>query len=527
MYEDSHKDKKDFLSNIVKNWKKRDKNPKEPKENKENEEFDALSELSTLDQKSHDLRQKTIKRFVYVMLSLSLGMFILVGLVKFTMIMYKGQPRKVLAPKVQDVKLEINTFSKWQELKDQEIVTLHKDIKSVDANLSKKISDVKNELKSDINSTTVTILNKIDKNQENNNKFLNTMLDNLKKEISKSEKKVKKYADSKNLTIEEKIKKIKSEALSSLQRTKNKIDFSKLSLPTLPKYNGKKGTNHNQYKSRKTDTNSYPSKTKQEITEIAEEAIVSPVSINISTLNMDDNKTDVSKKDLIFTIMPGFTKGTIVTGADVPTLAAGKNNPKPIWISISGDTIIANNDTLDVGECLLQASATGDFASGVAEIRLSQISCSATDDAGQKWKIFSKIKGWVYSENGKYGVSGRIVGKEGEIIKKAIPLSVLQGAIKALGNVGGGGGATLPTATGGASASSDFQSGAGAGAGKALNKLSDYYLKILSSLNPIIEVKAGREVTIAFSGGEQVKLTKYTPVNANYFEDRENSGDLR
>jgi hypothetical protein len=45
-------------------------------------------------------------------------------------------------------------------------------------------------------------------------------------------------------------------------------------------------------------------------------------------------------------------------------------------------------------------------------------------------------------------------------------------------------------------------------------------LKILESLNPIIEIKAGREVVVAFSGGEKLQLEKYTPIDINYFEDK-------
>lgn len=467
-------------------------------------EVDPLDALSTLDQKSENIRKKTLNRVLYITLFLSIGMFILTGLVKFIIVMSDDSERAPIKTKTEKVKLEINTFSKWQEIKDQEITQLNTGIKNVDANLTQKIHLVKKELKQDINSTTNKILTTINDTQKENSKFVTSALNDIKNEIQKSEGNSKKYADSKSLSIEEKIKQIKEH---SKNNKNSRLDFSKLSLPKLPSNKKVQRTN--------TD-NKVVVKKEPKYREVEENVVVTNQTIEYSTL--DTNKTKVSKIPP-FTIMPGFTKATIVTGAAVPTLTQAKNVSRPVWLSFSGDTLIANNETMNIDECLLQAAATGDFASGVAEVRLSKISCSATDENGQKFKLISPVKGWVYSETGQYGLKGRLISKEGTIIEKAIPLSVIEGLVTALENVGGSSSVGTTSVQPGQS----FANGAASGSSKVLGKISDYYLKILEALNPVIEVKAGRQVVVAFAGGEKLKFEKYTPVDVAYFEREGNN----
>jgi len=197
-----------------------------------------------------------------------------------------------------------------------------------------------------------------------------------------------------------------------------------------------------------------------------------------------------------------------------------------VWLSTSGDMLIANGHTANIKECIIQADATGNFATSSADIRLAKISCSALDIDGKYYKLVGKVKGWVNGETGKQGLKGRLVTKEGELIEKAVPLAILEGAIKALEN------STKSSSTiytyPGASASTtttnnlkeSFAEGTTKTASTTLDKFSDYYLMILEQLNPTIELKAGREVSIWFEGGEQLTLEEYTPLDVDYFENK-------
>ena len=518
--------KSDFLSNILLNWKDKFKPDHKKKDNVQetpiNEE-DALSKLATLDEKTENLRVKTRNRFVGVALFLSIGMFIITGLVKTYSILTKEQNREIVKTKVQDVKLEINGFTKWQEIKDQEVGQLGADIKHVETSLTEKIDTIQTSVSKDLNETKLSIAENLQVASAENKELLNSTLSDIKKEIKSVNQESKQYADEKSMSIQEKIAQVENRTKELLKKqSESKLDISKLELPALAQ-DGKKAQPEQQYKT--------PPKKAPIIREIeVEESIGEAVVLDFSTLPVDDNS---SLKDKIptFTLMPGFSKGMLVTGADVPTLSQGADVSRVVWISATGDTLIANNHTANVKECLIQGAATGSFASQIAEIRLTEISCSAVNENGEYYKIKSAVKGWVYGEGGKYGLKGRLVSKEGEIIKKAIPLAILEGAIKALENSTQSSNTYISpygttTQTSGINMSqgtleSSMAKGTTNTAKKTLDKFSDYYLKILEQLNPVIEILAGREVTIAFAGGETLKLEPYSPTDVNFFENKE------
>ena len=68
--------------------------------------------------------------------------------------------------------------------------------------------------------------------------------------------------------------------------------------------------------------------------EIVEEevAVTSYGVTSLNTLKVPE-KVKEDKKMPSFTLMPGFAKGVIVGGADVPTLTTSTTDPKPIWLS--------------------------------------------------------------------------------------------------------------------------------------------------------------------------------------------------
>lgn len=122
-------------------------------------------------------------------------------------------------------------------------------------------------------------------------------------------------------------------------------------------------------------------------------------------------------------------------------------------------------------------------------------------------------------------LKGRLVTKEGELIEKAIPLALLEGAIKALENSTKSNSTiyTYPGSSTGTSTMNNIQDSFAEGTTNRFDnsdKFSDYYLMILEQLNPTIELKAGRETTIGFEGGEVLQLEEYTPADVDFFEKR-------
>ena len=221
--------------------------------------------------------------------------------------------------------------------------------------------------------------------------------------------------------------------------------------------------------------------------------------------------------------MPGFVKGVLVSGAKVGAFFDAKNEPAPLFIRITGDQLIANDDSVNIDGCLLLATGKGDLSKMAVDIRLSKLSCNLSDLDGNHYKIEQAVQGWVFSENGEWGVPGRLITRESKILKAGIPLSLVEGMINTLNNVLN---KEYTNTIGGAnyyalSPTQGMSAGVNQGTQKVLQKFSNYYLKMLDALNPVIEIRAGREVVVAFKGGEQIKLQKYEPIETDYFANME------
>lgn len=522
---EAKKTKKTFLD-MFENWKEK-QNRTDDVENsiddidgddervKKHDE-DPLKELSTLDERVKNLKSKTIKRVAGVALFLSVGMFIIVGLVKTAIVLSKDDERKDVPTKVQDLKLEINSLTKWQEIKDQQVEQLGTDIKNVEQNMSNKMDVLHQTISQDLVNTASNINESMKVLQESTKNTISSSLEEIKTEIQKVNEEAKQYTDQKNLTVAEKIAQIES-------KTKEKqLDFNKLSLPSLPK--------PEEHNASQIPSNLYaagaPSSAGAKI-EIIEEPMGEGTPLDFTTFEAPSEVNTTIELPKM-TIMAGFQKAMLTTGADVPTLQKGNDLTRNVWLSTTGEMLISNGHTENIKECIIQAAATGNFASASADIRLTKISCSAIDEDGQHYKLVGTVKGWVYGENGKQGLKGRLVTKEGELIEKAIPLTLLEGAIKALENSTKSSSTVYayPGTTGSTDMSNiqdSFTDGATKTASTTLDKFSDYYLMILEQLNPTIELKAGREVTIGFEGGEMLQLEKYIPADVDYFENKKGS----
>lgn len=500
------------------NWKNLFKS-KKSLNNDDNDavQVDPLSELTTLDQRAANLRKKTLKRAILTMFLLSFGMFMTVVIYKTGVRVLRENQRQEVPTKVQNLKLEINSMSKWQEIKDQQIQELGETIKDVNQTVDKKITDFHTAISQELDANNKSINESLKVLQQSNKEALSETLNEIKSEIQNASSESKQYTDQKNLTISEKIAQIESK-----KSKEPSLDFNKVQLPQ-----GSQSQNQAQQPNTVTNT---PLGTqqllvqKEKVIQIVEEDMGEGGSLDYATtITKENNETDKLPK---MTLMAGFQRATLITGADVPTLQKGNDLTRTVWFSTTGDMLIANGHTENIKECIIQAAATGNFASASADIRLTKISCSAVDENGKYYKLVGSVKGWVYGENGKQGLKGRLVTKEGELIEKAIPLALLEGAIKALENSTKSNSTiyAYPGSTSGTSTMNNIQDSFAEGTTKTasttLDKFSDYYLMILEQLNPTIELKAGRETTIGFEGGEVLQLEEYTPADVDFFEKR-------
>jgi len=189
-----------------------------------------------------------------------------------------------------------------------------------------------------------------------------------------------------------------------------------------------------------------------------------------------------------------FVTTTLLSGVDAPTGGQADSNPLPILLRLVDDGQMPNFFRSHVENCHITGAAVGQMSSERAFIRLEMMSCVLKDGR----IIERQVKGYVTGEDGKAGLRGRVVTKQGALLARSAAAGFLQGFGSSLNNVG-----TVGTAVSAVtqSPSSVLQSGIAQGSGDAFSGLADYYLERADETHAIIEISAGRIGEIIFTQG--------------------------
>ncbi|HMW53461.1 MAG TPA: TraB/VirB10 family protein, partial [Rhodocyclaceae bacterium] len=171
-------------------------------------------------------------------------------------------------------------------------------------------------------------------------------------------------------------------------------------------------------------------------------------------------------------------------------------------LRVQDNAFLPNRYRARVKECFLLGSGYGDISSERAYLRLESLSCVLNNSE----VVDTPAKGYVVGEDGKAGMRGRLVSKQGQVLANALMTGIIAGigqgfqqsattySTSPLGSVG-----TVEPGK-------QFQAGIGAGVGKALDRLSQYYITLAEKMFPIIEVDAGRIVDVVLTRGVTLGL---------------------
>lgn len=192
-----------------------------------------------------------------------------------------------------------------------------------------------------------------------------------------------------------------------------------------------------------------------------------------------------------------FFRAALLGGLDAPTGGQAQSNPHPVLMRVQDNAFLPNRYRFQIKECHALGASHGDISSERAYIRLESLSCVRHDGRA----IDVPVKGYVVGEDGKAGMRGRLVSKQGQVLANALVSGIGAGIGQAfqqsattystspLGTIG-----TVDTGK-------QLQAGIGTGVGKALDRLSQYYITLAEKMFPIIEVDAGRTVDVVFTKG--------------------------
>ncbi|WP_267523581.1 TraB/VirB10 family protein [Campylobacter sp. MG1] len=214
-------------------------------------------------------------------------------------------------------------------------------------------------------------------------------------------------------------------------------------------------------------------------------------------LKNSDKEAKNDKKDNFIIPATSVLKAVLLSGFDAPTLAQAKTNPAPILLKVTDLSIGANQFSQDLRDCFILAEGYGDLSSERAYLRTTTLSCVNNDSKN----IVADLSGFVSGEDGKNGLRGRVVTKQGALISRTIIAGFLSGIGEAFSNRG-----LVSTTTSDGNVISGFDGklsdteianqGLGKGISNAAEKLADFYLKMADQISPVIEISANREVDI-------------------------------
>ncbi|MGN1394048.1 MAG: TrbI/VirB10 family protein, partial [Succinivibrionaceae bacterium] len=227
-------------------------------------------------------------------------------------------------------------------------------------------------------------------------------------------------------------------------------------------------------------------------------------SINSYNSKIPENIKEKSNdnKNLEHYIPSGsMLSGVLITGLDAPTRQDAKNDPFPVLITLNKDAILPNSNFFNVKECFLIAAGFGDMSSERVYLRSEHLSCVTKN----KKVIEVPINAYATGEDGKAGVRGRVVSKQGRLIARSLMAGFFEGLSGAFDVE------QVPLiTTENSSNSMDYkrvynsmalEGAVVKGSSKALEQLSSFYLKLAQQMFPVIELDASRKIDLVVTKG--------------------------
>ena len=212
--------------------------------------------------------------------------------------------------------------------------------------------------------------------------------------------------------------------------------------------------------------------------------------VNISQPEKPKKKEEPKPEKVIST--GTITRVILLGGMDAPTMARAKTNPLPVLMKVTDLSFLPNSWRINIKGCFILGEGYGDLSSERAYIRTTTLSCVTKDG----YHIDTPFKGAVYGEDGKVGLRGRVVTKQGSLIARTLIAGFLQGVSEAFKQSNTIVSVNPNGATQTINPDKALQTGVYSGMSSAMEKLANFYLKMADQIAPVIEISAGRRVDV-------------------------------
>jgi len=196
-----------------------------------------------------------------------------------------------------------------------------------------------------------------------------------------------------------------------------------------------------------------------------------------------------------------FMRAVLLAGLDAPTGGQAQNNPHPVLLRVIDPAQLPNQYLANMKDCVLTANGYGDISSERAYVRMDRLSCIDTKGGA----IDVAIKGYVAGEDGKAGMRGRLVTKQGQALANAFLAGIGSGIGQAFQQSASTTSVSPLGSTTTVTDGKELQAGVSSGIGSAMQQLSKYYIKLAEQIFPVIEVDGGRVVDVILTRGMSIE----------------------
>lgn len=215
-------------------------------------------------------------------------------------------------------------------------------------------------------------------------------------------------------------------------------------------------------------------------------------------------KDSVERTASSFLPMGAFASVSLVTGGDFGAGTTSKSSPQPVLMRISEDAFLPNDGRYKLRHCAALGSGFSELSSERVNITITRISCV---DVKTGLVLEAPIVAYVADTDGKQGMRGKLVNREGSVLAKALLAGFVSGASEILSAQA----QNATQAVTGSGVVTTFnpddvgKAGAYSGASKATEMLAQRYMDQADAIHPVIEVNAGRRGTIVVQAGTLLK----------------------
>lgn len=208
----------------------------------------------------------------------------------------------------------------------------------------------------------------------------------------------------------------------------------------------------------------------------------------------------------------GFMEAELLTGLDALVGNDAQNNPEPVMVRVQAPAVLPNHVRANLSGCFVIGNGIGVLAKERIDVRAVSLSCV---DFEERVVIDERIKGYFVDMDGKKGLSGRVVTRDGAVVGRAFAAGMMEG----FGSVAELSSGTQSVSPLGSTKVFDAEEAAVAGVGRGVastsQSLKDYYLDLAKTITPVIEVGPGKPVVLVLQEGVTLNIKEVEDVVQN------------